>query len=449
MYADLLRTIFHASLRFFDATPVGRIINRFSRDTYSIDESLPFILNIFLKDFADVTGTLVIIFYGNRFVVLLLIPLSAIYFRLQASYRPLSRHVHRLEATAQSPILSLLTSTLEGLGVIRGMKKEQQYRDTYESCLNTSQRMEFISANAGSWFGIRLDMLGVCVSSFVAVFAVFDFQVTGRIHPGMIGLTLTYALPVVGKLNSIIGSFVETERQMIAVERVKEYSTIAAEEDASDTVDVDLRDLSMWPRKGTVCVSNLSVVYTSSDVNVSALREVNCTIQEGEKIGICGRTGAGKSTFMYALFRAVKWQPNSVITVDDVAIDRLPLQFLRSRITYIPQDVVIFSGTIRSNLDPEGTTENDSELWRCLEGCNLNVAVSRLPQGLDTPVENCDTTFSKGQVQLLCIARALLRKSKVLCVDEATSSIDYESEGIITEVCLCMTKQWRLLQKLN
>ncbi|TMW63031.1 hypothetical protein Poli38472_005649 [Pythium oligandrum] len=433
VYRVLVTKIFGAQLRFFDATPVGRILNRLSGDTYSVDESLPFILNIFLKDFADVVGSLVIIFYGNKYVLLLLVPLSVIYFRLQDSYRPTSRHVERLDSAAQSPILSMFTETLEGLYVIRGLRLQQQYRDMYERFLNLSQRMSFLGANAGSWFGIRLDFLGVGVTSFVAIFAVAQFQWTGRVHPGVLGLTLTYALPIVSKLNTILGSFVDTERQMIAVERVKEYSDLSPEEQT--TVLTKGADLPSWPTHGAIKMSNLSVEYSSGESSlqvVKALKNVTCSVEAGTKIGICGRTGAGKSSFMHALFRAVPMSSGSSISIDGVAIQDVSLSVLRSRLTYIPQDVVLFSGSVRSNLDPEGRA-SDHELWRCLTRCGLDVVVSRLADGLDAAVASGEATFSKGQAQLLCIARALLRRSKVLCIDEATSSIDHVTEEIVSK----------------
>lgn len=433
IYCDLATKIFQAPLQFFSKTPVGRILNRLSGDTYSVDESLPFILNIFLKDFADVVGTLVIIFYGNKFVLLLLVPLSIIYFRLQSNYRPLSRHMQRLESTTQSPILSMFTETLDGLRVIRALKLQPQYCGAYVRVLNVNQRMSFLAANAGSWFGIRLDLLGVCVTSFVAVFAVVDFQLRGTVHPGVLGLTLTYALPIVSKLNTILGSFVDTERQMIAVERVKEYTDLPTEDEYHGSAASTLLIPPSWPTSGEVTVKNLSVVYDGeSGASVQALKHVNCTFTAGEKIGICGRTGAGKSTFMLALFRAVPWQRGSLIMMDGVAIDQVPIQFLRARLTYVPQDVVLFAGTVRSNLDPDGSVP-DNELWACLARCGLDIAVARLDGGLDALVASGEITFSRGQAQLLCIARALLRRSKVLCIDEATSSIDYETERVITK----------------
>uniref|UniRef100_M4B546 Uncharacterized protein n=1 Tax=Hyaloperonospora arabidopsidis (strain Emoy2) TaxID=559515 RepID=M4B546_HYAAE len=459
MYHKLVQSVFAASLRFFEQTPVGRVLNRLSGDTYAVDESLPFTLNIFLKDAADVVGTLVILFYGNRFVLLLLIPLAFLYFRLQRDYRPSSRHLKRLDATTQSSLLSTITDTLNGLTVIRAAGRQRQYSLVYEVRLNQNQRVSFLSSTTSAWFGLRLDMLGVCVTSFIVVFAVADFSLTGIAYPGILGLTLTYALPIVGKLNSMLNSFVHTERQMIAVERVKEYTELQSEEEIvgagriSKTNDVP----QFWPAAGHISIVALSVTYVtsandirhhnnssgadivkaSSHVVAPALNHVTCEIPAGQKLGICGRTGAGKSTLLNALFRAVPWARSGSIRIDNVPLDSIRLQDLRSRLTYVPQDVVLFSGTVRSNLDPDGVLDDES-LWTVLHKCGrLANAVAKLDRGLDTVVEGSANEqaamFSQGQAQLLCIARALLRPSKVLCIDEATASLDHETEQVISE----------------
>ncbi|EEY61123.1 ATP-binding Cassette (ABC) Superfamily [Phytophthora infestans T30-4] len=448
-YNKLVQSVFAAPLRFFERTPTGRVLNRLSGDTYAVDESLPFIINTFLRDAAGVTGALVILFYGNRLVLVLLVPLSVLYFHLQRYYRPSSRHLKRLDAATQSPLLAMFTDTLDGLTVLRAARKQQQYIHGYGVRLNRSQRVSLLGSTTGAWFGLRLDMLGVCVTSFVVIFAVADFNLTGSVNPGILGLTLTYALPIVGRLNAILNSFVDTERQMIAVERVKEYADLEPEEavvGATKTSELP----HFWPTAGHISIKALTVTYgpstqTSDKVDAEwewvgprvvapALKYVTCHIPAGQKLGICGRTGAGKSTLLNALFRAVPWERSGSILIDDVPLDSLGLQDLRSRLTYIPQDVVLFSGTVRSNLDPSGALE-DERLWTVLRKCGgLANAVAKLDRGLDTVVEGgAEETFSQGQAQLLCIARALLRPSKVLCIDEATASIDRETERAISE----------------
>ncbi|KAG2521587.1 hypothetical protein BBO99_00004355 [Phytophthora kernoviae] len=409
-YATLIRSVFAAPLQFFERTPTGRVLNRMSGDIYAVDESLPFILNLFLKDAADVIGALIILFYGNRLVLVLLVPLSVLYFHLQRDYRPSSRHLRRLDAAAQSPLLAMFTDTLEGLIVIRAAYKQRQYARGYYVRLNRSQRVSFLSSTAGAWFGLRLDMLGVCVTSFVAVFAVADFNLTGTVNPGILGLTLTYALPIVGKLNSILNSFVDTERQMIAVERVKEYADLEPEETVVGAGDfVQVREVPpSWPTHGVIAIKALTVTYATSTrgfeqhdhfgdaewewvgprVAAPALRYVTCDIPAGQKLGICGRTGAGKSTLLNALFRVIPWERSGSILIDGLPLDSISLQDLRSNLTYIPQDVVLFSGTVRSNLDPTDAF-NDERLWSAIASEFATSTVLTVAHRIQT-IMHCD-----------------------------------------------------------
>ncbi|KAL8022325.1 putative sulfonylurea receptor, AAA+ ATPase domain-containing protein [Plasmopara halstedii] len=450
-YKKLVQSVFAAPLSFFERTPAGRILNRLSGDTCTVDETLPFILNLFLRDAAELLGLVVILFYGNRLVLVVLVPLSILYFHLQRVYRPSSRHLKRLDAVTQSPLLAMFTDTLDGLTVIRAAQKQQQYAHDYGERLNRSQRVSFLGSTTSAWFGLRLDLLGVCVTSFVAVFAVADFHMTGKVNPGTLGLTLTYALPIVGKLNALLNSFVDSERQMIAVERVKEYMDLESEEHVvkADSLSKVSKLPNMWPSAGHIVIKDLTVTYgppTSdlkhhelrpSQAKALALNNVNCDIPAGQKVGICGRTGAGKSTLLNALFRTVPWEYGSNIIIDNVPLSSVGLDDLRSRLTYVPQDVVLFSGTIRSNLDPSGVID-DEQLWTVLRKCGgLANTIAKLDRGLDFTIQggakDLVATFSQGQAQLLCIARALLRPSKILCIDEATASIDEETERMISE----------------
>lgn len=485
-YAALVSSVFSAPLSFFDITPGGRILNRLSGDTYTVDESLPFTLNIFVKDLADVIGALVIVLYGNWFVALVLVPLIFVYRVMQRDYRPTSRHVKRLDAVTQSPLLARLTETLDGLRVIRALKHQRAFSRAYVRRIHANQRTSFLGANTGAWFGLRLDLLGVCITSFVAVSAVVDHNTgagsssaSSMGNAGILGLTLTYALPIVGKLNSALNSFIDTERQMIAVERLHEYALLPSEEEHvaplqsksdTDVVVVNSTTPPSWPRLGHIVVKDLTVRYDTTVFGgvhaqtasfkssrakalPKALSNVSFEVKPGEHVGICGRTGAGKSTLLRAFFRAVRWDHPGSIAIDGINLESLPLRFLRSRLTYIPQDIVLFAGTIRSNLDPENQFA-DEQLWEVLGRCGaLDLTISRLQTGLDSVIGggraaregsgvgegghgggDDDDVLSRGQRQLLCVARALLRPSKLLCVDEATSAMDPATERAVNEV---------------
>nr|CCA15379.1 ATPbinding Cassette (ABC) Superfamily putative [Albugo laibachii Nc14] len=454
-YNGLSNRVFHAPLCFFTYEPAGRIVNRLNRDTYNIDDSLPFTFNIFIREVVELAGALVILMYENAVVVLVLVPLSAMYFKLQQAYRPISRHLKRLDAVTQSPILETFNTTLSGIAVIRSMRLESKYIAMYTGILERSQKIVFLSSNASGWFGIRLDSLGVCITSFVAIYAVVNFELTRHVNTSILGLTLTYTLPIVGKLNAVLNSFIDTERQLISVERVNEYRDLPPES-ANEKSDQSSQGEALsdkWPEDGSISVKELSVVHHPWRVQAGerhegmlvnpsdlVLQNVSCELRGGARIGICGRTGAGKSSFFNAFFREVPWVSGN-IEIDGIDLMELPLDTLRRRLTYIPQEVTLFSGTVRRNLDP-GDQFETHELWSVLKKCLLDDVVSSLG-GLSADV--LPGTFSQGESQLLCIARALLRQSKVVFLDESTSLIDPTTEHFIIKMLENVFKDATLL----
>ncbi|KAF0682967.1 Aste57867_24980 [Aphanomyces stellatus] len=435
LYRRLVRRLFHATLAFFDVTPLGRILNRLSGDTYGVDESLPFILNIFLKDLADVTGTLVILLLSNPIVFLLLVPLAFVYHALQEWYRPTSRHMKRLDAVAQSPLVATFQATLDGLVIVRGLQQETKWFGRYLLQLDTAQRVSFLGSTTGAWFGLRLDALGIVLTSFVGLYAAVQCHVGHPVPSGVLGLTLIYALPVVGKCNAILGSFVATEQNMVSVERVQEYSAVPIEADDDDVIRPN-DHLVHWPPQGHVTLTNVSVRYNAGvwtglgkgDVlGVAALHGITCHIAAKEKIGICGRTGAGKSSLLHCLFRVVPYSGRVVI--DGVDISSMSLNALRASLCFVPQEAMLFKGSVRANIDPLDV-HGDAAIWTALEHCCLKHVVEALPLQLMEPLSG-DTKLSRGQAQLLCICRAMLRQSKLVCVDEATASIDHATEQLV------------------
>ncbi|ETW03354.1 hypothetical protein H310_04845 [Aphanomyces invadans] len=455
LYARLVHRLFHATLSFFDVTPLGRILNRLSGDTYGVDESLPFILNIFIKDFADVCGTLVILVATNPAVYFVLGPLTVVYFVLQKWYRPTSRHLRRLDAVAQSPLVMTFQATLDGLPILRGLRCEPKWFGVYLHQLYQAQRVSFLGNCTGAWFGLRLDSLGVAVTTFVAVYAAIQCHLGHPVPSGVLGLTLIYALPIVGKFNAILGSFIATEQNMVSVERVLEYSYVPVEDGDAPTADApsssetgqrashSVNDhLVNWPPQGHVTLTNVSVRYgagawtgLNQPVDAAAptglpaaLHGVTCHIVAKEKIGICGRTGAGKSTLLHCLFRVVPF--GGRIVIDGIDISSMSLTRLRSALCFIPQDAMLFKGSVRANIDPMDTM-SDAAIWTALSQCCLKEVVEMFPLQLMEPLQNNEAKLSRGQAQLLCICRALVRQSKVVCVDEATAAIDHTTEQLV------------------
>lgn len=286
IYDTLVDRLLHATMKFIDETSMGRILNRISGDTYAIDESLPFTLNIFLKQFFEALGGIILVPYGSPYICILFVPLGIAYYYFQQYYRPSSRHLKRLDSVYQSPLLELFTDSVGGLHIIRAAKLQNSFMMSYKSCLEASQRMSFFSSAAGSWFSVRLELLSVLITCFVTIYAAYEvlhpklrllLGTDSQYNTGILGLTLTYALPMVYQLNSLLNTFIDTEKLMVSLERINEFSLIPGENNESNVEEV----ASTWPVRGVVVLSNLSVKYD----NTVALRTVSMTIQGGESVG--------------------------------------------------------------------------------------------------------------------------------------------------------------------
>ncbi|XP_072712731.1 ATP-binding cassette sub-family C member 10 isoform X5 [Ciconia boyciana] len=419
----LLQRALKATVTFFDTTPTGRILNRFSSDLYCVDDSLPFILNIFLANVYGLLGMLVIITYGLPWIGLVLIPLAALYFSIQRYYRRTSRELKRLYSVTLSPIYTHFSETLSGLSSIRAMRATQRFELENQLRLEQNQRCLFASNTAMQWLDIRLQMIGVAVVTAIAGIAIIQHQKQLG-NPGLVGLALSYALSVTNLLSGLISSFTLTETMMVSVERTEEYTTDIPMESQDKLVQV----AADWPSQGLVEFQQVVLAYRAGLPN--ALNGVNFTVYPGEKVGIVGRTGSGKSTLFLALFRMLELKSGRIL-LDGVDSQLVGLEELRSRLAIIPQDPFLFSGSIRENLDPQGK-RTDAELREVLEQCHLWDAVTQMG-GLDRELGERGKSLSVGQRQLVCLARALLTRAKVLCIDEATASVDQKTDQLLQQ----------------
>uniref|UniRef100_A0A8B9GHU7 Multidrug resistance-associated protein 7 n=1 Tax=Amazona collaria TaxID=241587 RepID=A0A8B9GHU7_9PSIT len=417
----LLQRALKATVTFFDTTPTGRILNRFSSDLYSVDDSLPFILNIFLANMYGLLGMLVIITYGLPWIGLILIPLAALYFSIQRYYRRTSRELKRLYSITLSPIYTHFSETLSGLSTIRAMRATQRFELENQLRLEQNQHCLFASNTAMQWLDIRLQMIGVAVVTAIAGIAIIQHQKQLG-NPGLVGLALSYALSVTNLLSGLISSFTLTETMMVSVERTEEYSTDIPMEPQDKLVATD------WPSQGLVEFQQVVLAYRADLPN--ALDGVSFIIYPGEKVGIVGRTGSGKSTLFLALFRMLELKSGQIL-LDGVNSKLVGLDELRSRLAVIPQDPFLFSGSIRENLDPQGK-RTDAELHEVLEQCHLWDTVIQMG-GLDSELGERGKSLSVGQRQLVCLARALLTQAKVLCIDEATASVDQKTDQLLQQ----------------
>uniref|UniRef100_A0AAY5KK77 ATP-binding cassette sub-family B member 6 n=1 Tax=Esox lucius TaxID=8010 RepID=A0AAY5KK77_ESOLU len=419
----LLSTVLKATVTFFDTTPLGRVLNRFSADLYSVDDTLPFVLNILLANVFGLLGTLVVMGYGLPWVLLPVLPLGLLYHRAQRFYRHTSRELKRLSSVTLSPLYSHFSETLSGLATIRACSGAARFEEENEKRLELNQRCRFLSNAAMQWLDIRLQMIGVAVVTAISVIAVIQHQYKS-IDPGLVGLSLAYALSITDRLSGLIFSFTQTEMQLVSVERTEEYSNSLPTEPQQDNPQVP----ASWPELGWVEFRGAVLAYREGLPN--ALDGVSLMVRPGEKVGVVGRTGSGKSTLFLALFRMVELNQGQIL-LDGVDTSQVGLTQLRSKLAIIPQDPFLFSGTVRENLDPCGL-HPDHQLMDALGHCHLIPLINRIG-GLEAEVGERGRSLSLGQRQLLCLARALLTEAKILCIDEATASVDQKTDKLLQQ----------------
>uniref|UniRef100_A0A8C3M2P1 Canalicular multispecific organic anion transporter 2 n=1 Tax=Chrysolophus pictus TaxID=9089 RepID=A0A8C3M2P1_CHRPC len=396
LHMALLENKFHTPQSFYDTTPTGRIINRFSKDIFVIDEVIPPTILMFLGTFFNSLSTIIVIIASTPLFTVVIIPLAVLYFFVQRFYVATSRQLKRLESVSRSPIYSHFSETISGTSIIRAYQREESFIAISDQKVDENQKSYYPSIMSNRWLGIRVEFVGNCIVLFAALFAVIG---KSSLNAGLVGLSVSYALQVTLALNWMVRTTSDLETNIVAVERIKEYSETETE-------------VSYW-----------NPVHTGDQELRNGRSEESCGI------GIVGRTGAGKSSMTLCLFRileAVKGE----IRIDGVRISEIGLHDLRSRLTIIPQDPVLFSGTLRMNLDPFNKY-SDEEVWKALELSHLKRFVSSQPSMLEFECSEGGENLSVGQRQLVCLARALLRKTRVLILDEATAAIDLETDDLI------------------
>lgn len=421
LHQRMLHNIVRSPMSFFDTTPTGRIVNRFSDDISTIDGELPNTFFMFMDSLLMVVGALVVISFSTPVFMTVILPLGILYFLVQRFYITTSRQLKRLESKTRSPIYSHFGETVTGASVIRAFGLQGEFILESQKRVDTNQVFTFASNTANRWLGFRLELLGNFVVLAAAIFAVLA---RGSIQGGIVGLSISYALQITENLNWFVRMISQLETNVVAVERVSEYTKTPVE---ADLINEFQRPMPGWPSKGVVEFKNYSTRYRSGLDLV--LKNINFKVNVAEKVGIVGRTGAGKSSLTLALFRLIEPTSGSIV-IDDENLSHLGLHDSRSRLTILPQDPVLFSGTLRMNLDPMDSY-NDQTLWGALEHAHLKDFVEGLPSALEYDCGEGGQNLSVGQRQLLCLARALLRKTKILILDEATAAVDMETDELI------------------
>nr|CAD7258793.1 unnamed protein product [Timema shepardi] len=520
LHEALLKGVLRTPLWFFDTTPVGRILGRFSKDVDVLDTSLPQQISDWVYCLYEVVATLFVISYSTPIFITIIVPIGVIYYFIQRFYVATSRQLKRLESISKSPIYSHFGESVTGAPTIRAYRVQDRFIHESEEKVDFNQVCYFPGIIANRWLAVRLEMIGNCIIFFASLFAVLGRE---TMNPGTVGLSISYALQLANALvvlsstaedgeievrisitqtlNWLVRMTSDVETNIVAVERIQEYAehtqaadcwtkmanekqvSMASEQThaaAEEIVTLTSSSVStlcakLTRRDDVWCVDSGATTHMCRDKNsfleltptISqkeapwenpncpvpeqwpetgkvefrayearyregldlVLRGISFTVQGGEKVGIVGRTGAGKSSLTLGLFRIIEAAGGS-IHIDGMDISRLGLHTLRSRLTIIPQDPVLFSGTLRQNLDPFGRL-SDEDVWAALEHAHLKAFVKGLPAGLNHQVTEGGENLSVGQRQLICLARALLRKTKVLILDEATAAVDLETDDLI------------------
>ncbi|KAH8410367.1 hypothetical protein KR215_000850, partial [Drosophila sulfurigaster] len=418
LHEQMLKRVMFAKFNFFDVTSVGRILNRFSSDTNTVDDSLPFIMNILLAQFAALLGSLCVSLYAIPWLILIVIPLVPIYLNLQQRYRHASRDIKRLSSNAMSPLYTQFTETLQGLSTIRSMRASARFQRDFQGKLEESTKAQLSSAAAQQWLALRLQLLGALFVGGAAMLAAITLA--HATNPGFVGLCISYALSITGQLGDLLHAVAETEQELVAVERLDQYLQLEPEQNADGSADPPFG----WPTQGVLSFKQVQLSYREH--LAPALRGISFETEAFERIGIVGRTGAGKSSLLAALLRVAPISQGDIY-LDQMNLNTLALSVLRERIGVITQEPFLFAGTVRENLDPRHSFY-DSEIWHAIKNSAAATLLVQQLGGLDGHIDSGGNNLSAGQRQLLCLARALLKNAKVVCIDEGTSSLDDESD---------------------
>ncbi|KAG0424169.1 hypothetical protein HPB47_000084, partial [Ixodes persulcatus] len=420
---QLLQSVMRSPISFFDTTPMGRVINRFSRDIDLVDKDVPFYAAMNMANIASMSLLVVVLCIPSAYFVIIVVVTSILFLGLMTVSLPSFRQVRRLQSVSRSPVLSHFGETISGALSIRAFGATEHFVKTLEYLQDNSVNCHI---HAASLDGCRMVLVQLLTSLLSLGAALVTVLVRHSLDPGMVGMVLSYTLQMADEVSLVGLMSVMLTASLVAVERVMEYFNLPQE---APWKNAKVQPAAGWPTRGEVTFSDYSAAYRNGDKPV--LRHINFKSRGGQKVGVVGRTGAGKSTCALALFRVVEPMSGSIV-VDDVDVTEIGLHDLRLKMTIIPQDPVLFAGTLRWNLDPFNE-HPDEAVWKALEQAHLKDFVSSQESGLDCDIAEGGDNLSAGQRQLVCLARALLRQSKVLVLDEATSSVDLETERLVKE----------------
>ncbi|XP_011012566.1 PREDICTED: ABC transporter C family member 2-like isoform X6 [Populus euphratica] len=426
LHDAMLNSILRAPMVFFHTNPLGRIINRFAKDLGDIDRNVAIFVNMFMGQISQLLSTFVLIGIVSTMSLWAIMPLLVLFYGAYLYYQSTAREVKRLDSITRSPVYAQFGEALNGLSTIRAYKAYDRMASINGKSMDNNVRYTLVNMSANRWLAIRLETLGGIMIWFTATFAVMQ---NGRADnqqafASTMGLLLSYALNITSLLTAVLRLASLAENSLNSVERVGTYIELPSE---APLVIESNRPPPGWPSSGAIKFEDVVLRYRPELPPV--LHGLSFTIFPSDKVGIVGRTGAGKSSMLNALFRIVELERGRIL-IDDCDISKFGLMDLRKVLGIIPQSPVLFSGTVRFNLDPF-SEHNDADLWEALERAHLKDVIRRNSLGLDSEVTEAGDNFSVGQRQLLSLARALLRRSKILVLDEATAAVDVRTDALI------------------
>ncbi|KAG1678463.1 Multidrug resistance-associated protein 1 [Nymphon striatum] len=419
----MLERVMRAPMSFFDTTPMGRIINRFSRDVNTMDTTLIIEIQKFTFFIWRVLGAMIIICANIPLFTIIAFIITVIYCRIMVKSIRSIRQLMRLESIYRSPIYSHVQESISGSTSIRAYEVEDLFVQRIYDRLDNNMKFYYANLVVNSWVAVVLQIIGSVMVFFTALFAALARE---TLNPAVVGLTVNYASSITMTLYFLVRSAGIVESNIVSVERLLEYTKLPQE---ADWDIAHTKPNKSWPRGGTITFADYQTRYREGLDLV--LKGINVDVKSCEKVGIVGRTGAGKSSLTLALFRLIE-PASGKIVIDGVDVSNIGLHNLRSKITIIPQDPVLFSGSFRMNLDPFNEY-SDEEIWNALEHAHLKKFAKSLESGLEYAIAEAGQNLSVGQRQLICLARALLRHTKILVLDEATAAIDMETDDLIQQ----------------
>jgi len=421
LFTSALTAVLRSPLRWHERTPTGAITSRLSKDIDTLDTQLPQAWFQLLTNVAAIFGTIGLVFYSYAFLGIMFPPLAIIYYIFSSFYRRTSIEVKRLDSILRSLLYAAFSEALTGLSTIHAYREEARFVKESEKRIDTENRAYFITIAAQRWLGVRLDLLGNALVLGIGLIAVGFRNTT---DPSKMGVVMTYALSITQVMSQMVTMFAQVEQNMNTVERIDVYCKLESEPPAKLPDDPK----GEWPPDGSISFKNVDFRYRENLPLV--LKSISFEVKPGERVGIVGRTGAGKTSILTALFR-IGPLAGGEIRIGGHDTSKLGLDFLRRHLSIIPQDALLFEGTLRSNIDPLNE-RTDADLYAALRRVGFVKSEGEAASKFDLDREVRDDSFSAGEKQLLALCRALVKvESKVLVLDEATSSVDVATDSTV------------------